>query len=194
MGVAALTVASGRRAVFLDRDGVLIRAAVRDGLPFPIEDPEEVEVLPGVRAACAALRRAGLLLVVFTNQPDVARGTTTKATVEAINAALRRQVELDDVSVCFHDDGDGCDCRKPAPGMLLRAAARWDVALTQSVVVGDRWRDIEAGRRAGCHTVFVDHGYRERQPAEPDLVASSLAEALPWILATCTSTRLGVGT
>jgi D-glycero-D-manno-heptose 1,7-bisphosphate phosphatase len=187
-----LTGVPPRRAVFLDRDGVLIKSVVRDGRPFPVENPDQVTVLPGVRPACDSLRRAGWLLILFTNQPDVARGTTSRAAVDAINRALSRQLELDDVFVCFHDDADGCDCRKPAPGMITEAAGRWDVSLSDSVVVGDRWRDIEAGRRAGCYTVFVDHGYREPQPAAPDVVAPSLAEALPWILATSTTRELGI--
>src|SRR3954454_12609768 len=111
----------GRAGVFLDRDGVLLRAFVRAGVPHPAATPAEVEVLPGVVEACRRLREAGLVLVVVTNQPDVARGTTTAATVEAINARMAEQIELDDVVSCLHDDSDGCRCRKPLPGMLVDA-------------------------------------------------------------------------
>jgi D-glycero-D-manno-heptose 1,7-bisphosphate phosphatase len=120
-----------------------------------------------------------------TNQPDVARGTTTITDVQAINRELCRRVEVDAVVTCFHDDVDDCQCRKPRPGMLTYAADLWDVALVNSVVVGDRWRDIEAGKRCGCHTVLVDHGYREQAPDAPDLTVASLADATSWILERC---------
>lgn len=182
-GTSGATACGG--AVFVDRDGVLIRAQVRNGSPYPVARPEDVEVVDGAAEACAALRRAGLLVVVVTNQPDVARGTATVADVEAINSALCARVEVDAVVTCIHDDSDGCLCRKPSPGMLTYAADLWDLALSESVMVGDRWRDIEAGRRCGCRTVFVDHGYREQAPEGPDLTVRSLAEATPWILEQC---------
>ncbi len=171
-----------RRAVFLDRDGVLNRSHVVDGNPRPPDSVEELELLPGVEEACRRLHDAGLLLIVVTNQPDVARGTQTMAAVEALNRELGARLPLDEVRVCPHDDGDGCDCRKPAPGMLLDAAAEHGIDLAASVMVGDRWRDVEAGRRAGCATVFVDSGYSERSPEAPDLTVRALGEAVPWIL------------
>lgn len=174
-----------RRAVFLDRDGVLIRAVVRDGRPNPVASAAEVELLPGVAAACDALRRAGFLLVVVTNQPDLARRAQTRSVVDAINDAVRARLPIDEVRLCPHEDADGCACRKPKPGLLLAAARAANIDLAASVMVGDRWRDVEAGRAAGCRTVFVDHGYDERRPAEVDVdaVAPSLADAVPWILA-----------
>lgn len=170
-------------AAFLDRDGVLIAARVVDGRPYP---PEDVVLLPGVAEACRALSGAGLKLIVVTNQPDVARGTVSLAAVEAINDRLRAALPLDEVVVCPHDDPDGCDCRKPRPGMITQAAARWDVDLERSVTVGDRWRDVEAGRCAGTRTVFVDRGYAERSPAQPDLTVSELEASVTWIIRTAT--------
>jgi D-glycero-D-manno-heptose 1,7-bisphosphate phosphatase len=170
-----------RRAVFLDRDGVLLPVVVRDNVPRPIAE-EEVELLPGVAEACSALREAGFLLVVVTNQPDIARGTLSAETVERINARLGSLLPLDDVRVCPHDDADDCDCRKPRPGLLVDAAAAWQVELTSSFMVGDRWRDVEAGRRAGCRVIFVDRGYEETLELEPDAVVSGLPEAAEWIL------------
>jgi D-glycero-D-manno-heptose 1,7-bisphosphate phosphatase len=175
----------GRPGVFLDRDGVVNRAMVRNGKPFPPATAAELEILPGVAAACAELRRAGLTVVVVTNQPDVVRGTTTREAVEAINEALCASVPVDDLVVCFHDDADGCHCRKPAPGLLMEAAERWSIDLSRSVMVGDRWVDIEAGRRAGCATVWIDNGYRERQPDDPDITSPTLAHAVPWIVGRC---------
>jgi D-glycero-D-manno-heptose 1,7-bisphosphate phosphatase len=172
------------QAVFLDRDGVLNRAVVRGGKPYPPSTLDELEILPGVADACAALRAAGLRLVVVTNQPDISRGTQSSEAVDALNLEVRRRLQLDDIRVCPHDDNDGCDCRKPAPGLLLAAASDWNIALAASVMVGDRWRDIESGRRAGCKTVFIDHGYCERRPDAPDLTVASLPDAVPWILQT----------
>jgi D-glycero-D-manno-heptose 1,7-bisphosphate phosphatase len=178
---------SGQRAVFLDRDGVLNRALVRDGTPFPPSRAEELEILDGVSEACLQLRRAGLLLVVVTNQPDVARGTTTLSEISALHEILTDRIPLDAVLVCPHDDDDRCGCRKPEPGLLLEAAQRWGITLERSVMVGDRWRDIEAGKRAGCSTVFVDAGYTERAPEGQDVTVASLPDALPWILQWCAS-------
>jgi D-glycero-D-manno-heptose 1,7-bisphosphate phosphatase len=171
----------GGGAIFLDRDGVLNAAVVRDGAPYPPADAEEVEVLPGVQEACTRLREAGFELIVVTNQPDVARGTQTLEAVDRINDVLRAALSLDEIVVCPHDDVDSCDCRKPKPGMLLDAAGRREIDLAASFMVGDRWRDVEAGRRAGCRTVFVDRGYDEPS-AEPDVTVSDLAEAAVWIL------------
>jgi D-glycero-D-manno-heptose 1,7-bisphosphate phosphatase len=176
MGVRSLT----RPAVFLDRDGVLNRAFLRDGTPHPPASPAEVEVLPGVAAALDRLKRAGFALVVVTNQPDVARGHQRREQVEAIHAALGAALPIDEFRVCYHDDADDCVCRKPRPGLLLQAPA-YDLA--RSIMVGDRWRDIEAGRRAGVlATVLVDYQYDEAGTASPDVRVSSLAEAVPWIL------------
>src|SRR5438874_1871002 len=174
----------GVPAVFLDRDGVLNRAIVRGGRPYPPQAVDELEILPGVREACSSLRGAGFRLIAVTNQPDVRRGKQTLETVDAINRAVQHELQLDDVRVCLHDDADVCACRKPAPGLLLDAARDWGVDLRSSVMVGDRWKDIESGKRAGCKTVFIDRGYTEQRPAAPDLTVSSLPEAVSWILQT----------
>lgn len=174
-----------RPGVFLDRDGVVNRAMVHAGLPFPPSAVADLEMLPGVETACAAFRRADIAVVVVTNQPDVVRGTTTRQAVDEINSALRSMLPIDDLMVCFHDDDDGCECRKPAPGLLLQAAERLSIDLARSVMVGDRWGDIEAGRRAGCSTVWIEQGYSERRPDHQDVTMQSLYDAVPWILARC---------
>jgi D-glycero-D-manno-heptose 1,7-bisphosphate phosphatase len=169
-------------AVFLDRDGVLNGPVIRSGRPHPPGTVAEVNVLPGVADACRELAGAGLTLVCITNQPDIARGTQDLATVAAINDRVRELLGLREVVVCPHDDGDGCLCRKPLPGMILDAARRHDLDVARSVTVGDRWRDVEAGRAAGTWTVFVDWGYDERRPELPDLTVKELKEAVPWII------------
>ena len=171
-----------RRAVFLDRDGVINRAVVREGKPYPPAGLEELEILPGVREALDQLKDAGFVLVVVSNQPDVARGTTAREAVETINAKLAESLPVDDFRMCYHDSGDGCDCRKPKPGMLLAAARDHGIDLSASFMVGDRWRDVEAGQRAGCRTLFIDYGYDERQPEACDYRVKSLTEAAEIIL------------
>ena len=172
-----------KRAVFLDRDGVINRSLVRAGKPFPPTRVEDFELLPGVAEACARLKAAGFLLVVATNQPDVGRGTLAREIVEAMHAKMCAALPMDHVEVCY-DPGQGVpsEFRKPAPGMLLRAALELRIDLAQSWMVGDRWRDIDCGANAGCHTIFVDHGYDEKLRATPDFRVRSLAEAAEIIL------------
>lgn len=170
------------RAVFLDRDGVLNKLLVKEGRPYPPAGREELEILPGVDQACARLKEAGFLLIVVTNQPDVARGTLKKETVEDINSALCERLELDGVYVCYHDDGDRCVCRKPKPGLLFKASRDWQIDLSSSIMIGDRWRDVEAGLNAGCRTMFIDYGYQEELRRPPHRSVGSLAEAARYIL------------
>jgi D-glycero-D-manno-heptose 1,7-bisphosphate phosphatase len=169
------------RAIFLDRDGVLNHTTVRDGRPYPPHSLESLRLIEGVAAALLRLRGAGFLLIAVTNQPDVARGTTSRETVEQIHSRLMQQLALDEIITCYHD-GDACECRKPKPGALLEAAQRYGLDLRQSYMIGDRWKDIEAGQRAGCTCLFIDYGYRERQPVPPFVTVSGLAAAADWIL------------
>jgi D-glycero-D-manno-heptose 1,7-bisphosphate phosphatase len=173
--------AQHNRAVFLDRDGVLIRAIVRNGKPYSVQAPEQIEILDGVSAACSQLAELGYLLIMITNQPEIARGTISQAFVEQTNRRIANSLRLTDFRVCSHDDFDQCECRKPLPGLITQAAKDYAVNLASSYVVGDRWRDIEAGRRAGCRTVFIDHGYNEPRPSSPDHSAASLMAAVNWI-------------
>ncbi len=170
------------RAVFLDRDGVLNANMERDGRPVAPTSLSEFRLLPGVEDATRRLKAAGFLLVVVTNQPDVATGRTAIATVEAMHAELRRLLPLDDIKACFHVDADRCACRKPKPGLILEAAAQWNIDLPASFMVGDRWRDIEAGNAAGCATILIDYGHIEDRPAKPNSVVHSLSEATKYIL------------
>jgi D-glycero-D-manno-heptose 1,7-bisphosphate phosphatase len=172
-----------RRAVFLDRDGVINRVVMRNGTPGAPASLEEVEVLPDVPQALSALKAGGYVLVVVTNQPDVARGAFPRSTVELIHERLKGELSLDAILTCFHDNVDDCDCRKPKPGLLLRAAQELSIDLASSFMVGDRWRDVEAGQRAGCRTFFLDRNYDERQPMTWDFRVSSLSEAAGIVLA-----------
>jgi D-glycero-D-manno-heptose 1,7-bisphosphate phosphatase len=169
------------RAVFLDRDGVINRAVVREGKPYPPQCLEDLEVLPGVQTALQRLQAAGFKLFVVTNQPDVARGSQTRAVVEAMHQRLADMLPIDEFFACYHD-GDGCNCRKPKPGALLELGHRHDVDLPRSFMIGDRWRDVAAGQRAGCRCYFIDCGYDERQPESPYVRVESLLDAVDHIL------------
>ena len=177
-----------RRAVFLDRDGVINRGILHGGMSFSPCSLEEFEILPGVPEALAKLRAAGYLLVVCTNQPDVRRGNAERADVDAIHAFLRKQLPLDDLRVCYHDDADRCACRKPAPGMLYASAVDHEIQLAGSFMVGDRWRDIGAGKAAGCTTILVNR-FPEPFGAEPDVELADLPSAAEWIVSRARNRR-----
>jgi D-glycero-D-manno-heptose 1,7-bisphosphate phosphatase len=174
-----------RPAVFLDRDGTLNAAAVREGKPYPPATVEELALLPGVVEGCTRLKAAGYALVVATNQPDVGRGTQAKAVVEAIHARLCALLPLERVEVSYDTGAETppSQLRKPAPGLLLRAARELGLDLRRSWMVGDRWRDVDCGRNAGCRTVFIDCGYHENLHAPPDFTVRSFTEAVDIILA-----------
>jgi D-glycero-D-manno-heptose 1,7-bisphosphate phosphatase len=174
---------SRQRAVFLDRDGVINQAIVREGKPYPPASLDELIIVPEAPASLQSLKQAGFLLIVVTNQPDISRGKQALAAVEAIHQVLREALPLDDVFLCPHDDSDRCECRKPLPGLLLRSAEKHRIDLSRSFMVGDRWRDIEAGARAGCASVWIDAGYREKPSSvEPAAAVPSLRAAVEWIL------------
>jgi transaldolase len=170
------------RAVFLDRDGVINANVERDGKAVAPTRLEDFRFLPRVAEAISALKSAGFKIIVITNQPDLATGRTSKATVDAMHDKIRAELEIDDIRMCAHLDSDNCHCRKPKPGMLLDAAAEWGIDLASSYLVGDRWRDMEAGRAAGCKTLFVDAGYEQEGPMQPDKIIRSLTEAAAVIL------------
>lgn len=168
--------------VFLDRDGVLNRTTIREGVTHPPESVAELELLPGVPDALNQLAQAGFALVVVTNQPDVARGVQTRERVEEIHAHLLATLPLLGVMVCYHDGPDNCECRKPKPGMLLAAAERWPLDLSRGYLVGDRWSDIRAGQAARCRSILVETPYSGREKCCPDALAADLSEAAAWIL------------
>lgn len=171
-----------RPAVFLDRDGVLNRTDVRNGVPHPPASPVELEILAGVPQALTKLCEIGLPLIVVTNQPDVARGTQSREAVEQINARLREQLPVTAIYTCYHDTADNCQCRKPLPGLLMDAAAAYNIDLSGSFMVGDRWSDIAAGQTAGCTTLLIDLPYSKADRCTPDYRVRDLPEAVDIIL------------
>lgn len=175
-----------KRAVFLDRDGVINRPAIRNGMPHPPSHVEEFELYEDVLDGCALLKAANFLLVVITNQPDVGRGTQTRETVEAMNLKMQSALPLlDRVEVCYHAGehyGQPCDCRKPRPGLILRAAAELNIDPKRSYVIGDRWRDVDCARAAGCHAIFIERGYEEALRQAPDFTVANFKDAVTAVL------------
>jgi len=173
----------GQRAVFLDRDGVLNRALVRNRKPYAPRHLGEFRLLPGAADAVRELKSVGFLIIVVTNQPDVGHGLTTPQTLAAMHARLSERLLLDAILVCPHRQDAGCACRKPKPGMIHQANTDWGIDVSRSYLVGDRSTDIVAGRAAGLYTVFLDRGYAEPQLEPPDARVGSLRQAVRKILA-----------
>ena len=171
-----------KKAVFLDRDGVLNRSFIKNGKPFPPFDLNNVEILEGVKDAIIALKKENWLVIVITNQPDVARNKASKQNVEKINSYLKLILQFDEIFTCYHDDIDACECRKPKPGMLVAASKKNNIDLNNSYMVGDRWSDIEAGNNVGCKTIFIDYNYNEKRPENYNHKTKSLKEATKIIL------------
>jgi len=170
------------KAVFLDRDGVLNRAFIKNGKPFPPYDLNNLEILEGVKDIIVDLKKSNWLVIVVTNQPDVARNITSKKDVEKINNYLKLILQFDEIYTCYHDNDDFCDCRKPKPGMLVTASRKNNIVLKNSYMVGDRWSDIEAGNKVGCKTIFIDYNYKEKKPVNFNYRVKSINEAAKIIL------------
>jgi len=170
------------KAVFLDRDGVLNKPVIKDGKPYPPSSVADFEIYPEVFVALRKLRQMNFRICVVTNQPDVARGIQKQSVVEAMHRRLRDALGIKDFYICWHDDADHCDCRKPKPGLITRAAADHRIFLPGSYMIGDRWRDVNCGLAAGCRTIFIDRGYNESLRREPHFRALNLGEAIDIIV------------
>ena len=176
---------AANKAVFLDRDGVLNASIDRGGVSSAPLTLADLQILDDVPAGLATLKAAGFQLIVVTNQPAVRRGRGRLEDIHAIHAHMRQVLPLDAIRVCFHDDDDRCQCRKPHPGMLIAEASDRRIDLSQSYLVGDRWRDIEAGKRAGCRTILIASrfpGDKDDTFVQPDHTADNLLLAADWIL------------
>lgn len=168
-------------AIFLDRDGVINKAIVKDGKPYPPADLFELEILPYVCNGISLLKSKGYKIIVITNQPDVARGTILKEKVEGINQYLKNELNIDEFYCCFHDGKENCECRKPKPGMILQAAKKWNIDITKSYMIGDRWRDIEAANAANMTSILIDYNYNEKKSV-PDFSCLDFKSAIEYIL------------
>ena len=165
-----------RRAVFLDRDGVVNKSVPR--LHTHYGSPRhfnELVLMPGVREAIDLIKEMNFLIVVVTNQPEVARGLLAADELDAMHSYISRALPIDDIFVCPHDDEAGCECRKPKPGMLLVAAEKWDIDLSRSFLVGDRPTDMGAAHAVGAQGILV--GPAEFETKDSVMSARDLLEA-----------------
>ena len=171
-----------KSAVFLDRDGVVNLAYTRGGKPYPPKDLSQLVILPDVEESVKQLTKYGFVIVVVTNQPDISNGNSSYEIVNALHKEISSLTGIENFYVCPHVDSDYCKCRKPKPGLLLKAAEDLNLDVRKSYMVGDRWRDVGAGQSAGCKNFFIDHNYSEKRPVEPFVTVSSLLQATEIIL------------
>jgi D-glycero-D-manno-heptose 1,7-bisphosphate phosphatase len=172
------------RAVFLDRDGVLNRVVWREGKAASPRDVDELVIEPDAADALNRLKAQGFRLFAVTNQPDVRRGKMSAEALARIHARLALALPLDGISACLHDNDDGCACRKPKPGLILDLAARHDIDLAASWMVGDQDRDIASAQAAGCRSILLARAYNSAAGA--DHVVERLSDAAA-IIAPATS-------
>ena len=130
-----------RKAIFLDRDGVINKIFIKNNVPTSPLSFDQLEILPGVKESISKLKKLNFACLLVTNQPDVSRGKIEKKIVIKMNNHLKKEIKLDDIFVCYHDDQDNCKCRKPKPGLLMEASKKWNVDLTKSYMIGDRWKN-----------------------------------------------------
>ena len=169
-----------RPAVFLDRDGIINPLIMRDGKRTSPRAQSEWQIFPDVEPSLEMLRNSGFLLLVITNQPEIARGQSDPALVREFHEDLLRRGLVDAVKMCPHDDSDACACRKPRPGLILQYEKEMGVDLSKSVLIGDTWKDIEAGAAAGVQTILVRRPYSGE--ARPDYEVDGLLEAAELVL------------
>jgi D-glycero-D-manno-heptose 1,7-bisphosphate phosphatase len=168
----------GKRAFFIDRDGVINKSQILNGVSKPPMDLDSLQLLDGVEQAIGILKGTGIVPVVITNQPDVERGTQTREAVDQINKKIEVLTGITNFYVCYHNDASNCECRKPKIGMIIRASADLGIDVKRSFLIGDRWKDITAGQRAGVReSFFIDYAYSEKKPSQPYTLVKSLLEA-----------------
>ena len=166
------------KAVFLDRDGVINRSIVVNGKPFPPRSLDEFTILPGVLDGLQRFRSKGYLNIIVTNQPDIANGLTTRGLVQQFHAVIKTKLPIDHIYMCDHASGADCRCRKPRTGMIDDAVKAFNIVLSESAIIGDRWKDIECGHAAGItKRYFIDYNYDERKPACDYIAVSGVDQA-----------------
>lgn len=165
------------KAIFLDRDGVINKVIIREGRPFSPRSMDEFQIIQGVSEAIALLQKEGLLVVLITNQPDLANGLISNSLISEMHEKIRSETGIIHFYFCGHNDLQNCECRKPKVGMLLQASRDLGINLDSSYLVGDRWKDIKAGQKVGCKCYFIDNNYNEPRPSPPFYAVKSLYEA-----------------
>jgi len=169
-----------KRAIFLDRDGVINEVVFhRTKKPSSPWNFEEFKLINGIKKPLEELSQMGYYLFIISNQPDIARGHIKKDTTERINKIIYETFPIKEIFVCPHDDHHDCNCRKPKPGMIFILSKKWKIDLKKSFLIGDNWKDMEAGKSAGCITIILDQPYN--QLVEADFRVKNLERAVDMI-------------
>jgi D-glycero-D-manno-heptose 1,7-bisphosphate phosphatase len=170
-----------KRAVFLDRDGVITVPTSVDGKGFAPRSISEFRFYEGTAESLERIHALGFLALVVSNQPDVANGLLSRSTLDLMNQRIINELAIDEVINCPHNTLEDCLCRKPKPGMLLSAAEKWDLELSESWMIGDRDSDVAAGFSAGCRTIFINRDWRDETGEFADCRTDSLKGAIDLI-------------
>ena len=163
-----------KKAIFFDRDGVLIEAPTKKGLPKSIKKLSKIKICKGIKKLCDYYRKH-FYLIMITIQPDFSRKINTKKNINEINNYLKKELKLDHIYTCFCDNNN-CKNRKPNPGMILKGVKKFNLDLSQSFLIGDRWKDIGAGKRAKCKTILIDKQYKEAMKFKPNFKVKNIKE------------------
>lgn len=161
------------KAIFLDRDGILNKALVVNNKPKSPKNINELVLNKSLKKFLIQAKK-NFFLICLTNQPEVGRKKFSKIEIEKINKYIKDFFNLDDIFTCYHEKDNICNCRKPNIGMLLKSQKKYSIDLKESIVIGDRWKDITMGKKAGCKTIFVDYKYDEILKDKPDIIVDNI--------------------
>src|SRR2546425_1474666 len=148
-----------KRAVFIERDGILNEVGVGPKNPIVPLTLEEFRIKKEAEPSLKKLKKAGFVLIVTSNQPGLSRGYQSRRELDRMHDLVKRCFPIDDLMICPHDESDHCPCRKPRPGLLIEAAFKWHLNLDHSFVISDKWQDAEAARTAGCTSLLLKSPY-----------------------------------
>jgi D-glycero-D-manno-heptose 1,7-bisphosphate phosphatase len=165
------------RAIFLDRDGILNKAIVINKKPKSPKNLSELVLNKSLKKFLLDAKKSYYLICV-TNQPEVGRKKFSKTEIKKINNFIKVFFNLDDIFTCYHEKDNICNCRKPKIGLLLKSKKKYNINLKKSIVIGDRWKDIAMGKKAGCKTIFVDYNYNENLKDRPDVTVNNIKKLI----------------
>ncbi len=166
------------KAFFFDRDGIINKSAIKNNKPFSPRYPKDLVLNYELSNFIKKLKEKNYLIIIVTNQPDIKNGKLTNYSLKVINSKIQKYFLVDDIYVCTHGKNDNCMCRKPKPGMLKKAGKKWNIEFEKSYMIGDRWKDIEAGASMNCRTIYIDYNYDEPKPKLYDYKFNSISKMI----------------
>ena len=175
-------ICSSFKCIFLDRDGVINKPIIIDNKPYSPRNKYQFELLPNIEKYLKKIHSLGFLTIIITNQPDISTNHINENLLNEFHDIIKNKMPITDIYVCKYIDTDDCYCRKPKPGLILTAAKKYKINLKKSYFIGDRWKDIDAANKAGCHSIFIDYGYKEKLKTTPINNVKSVKEAFEIIL------------